>query len=116
MAQNDYHVVIFRILNYLYTQLKDGAEVDCKKISANTLEINERYFNYIILELINNNYITGAYPIEVPGANYTKCKITSNINITVKGIEYLTDNSFLDKAKKYLNLINKDIIPFVKDI
>ncbi len=102
MAQNDYHVVIFRILNYLYKQLKDGAEIDCKKISANTLEINERYFNYIILELINNNYITGAYPIEVPESNYTKCKITSDINITVKGIEYLTDDLFIDKAKNIL--------------
>ncbi len=30
MAQNDYHVIVYRILAYLYAQLKEGKAVDAE--------------------------------------------------------------------------------------
>ena len=72
MARDDYHVIVYQILSYLYMQLKQGKDID------------ENIDIY----------------------NLDKCEITP------KGIEYLTDNSTIEKAKRFMKDL-KDILPFV---
>lgn len=45
MAKDDYFVMVYKILSYLYVQLKSGEDVDEKIIShdSSILQINKRY-------------------------------------------------------------------------
>lgn len=112
MAKDDFHVIAYRILEYLYQCLKKGQDPDTNLISSKSYEINDRYFNAIIKQLYDNGYIDGVAGFNVIGCNYTQMKITSNICITLLGIEYLTDNSFIEKAKRFLKE-TKEVVPFI---
>ena len=112
MAKDDFHVIAYRILRYLYECLKKGQDPDIGLITAKKYEINERYFQTIICELHENGYISGAVAVPMINVNYTPYKITSSISITMKGIEYLTDNSFMAKAQQFFKM-TKDSVPFI---
>lgn len=112
MAKDDFHVIAYRILQYLYECLKAGQDPETNLISAEKYEINERYFETIIGQLFENGYIIGVIPIPMAKVNYTPYKITSSISITMQGIEYLTDNSFIAKARKFFRM-TKETVPFI---
>ena len=59
MARDDYHVIVYQILAYLYQQLKKGEPIDGKQISMNSdfFSINERYWKYIIVNMYNEGLI-----------------------------------------------------------
>lgn len=113
MAKDDYHVIVYQILSYLYVQLKSGEQVDGRLLEHDSkyLNINERYWQYIMINLLNDGYISGitiskAWGKDVFISDLDCCQITP------KGIEFLTDNSFINKAKDFLKDI-KAIVPFV---
>lgn len=113
MARDDYHVIVYQILAYLYQQLKKGLDVDPKKLehNSNFLSINMKYWQYIMISLLEEGYIKGIVVEEtIDGMleiyNLGECQITP------KGIEYLTDNSTINKAKEFFKDL-KDVIPFV---
>lgn len=112
MAKDDFHVIVYRILQYLYNCLKKGQDPDVDFVSAEKYEINERYFQTIIGELYENGYIRGVVPVPMLKVNYTPYKITDSISITLQGIEYLTDNSFIAKAQKFFKM-TKESVPFI---
>ena len=65
----------------------------------------------MIISLFNEGYIKGVVIDEdidenLEIYNLDKCEITP------KGIEYLTDNSTIEKAKRFMKDL-KDILPFV---
>lgn len=112
MAKDDYHVIIYQILAYLYQQLKRGKTIDTQMLQADgkLFQINESYYIFIIESLLLEGLITGPVVDEtmagkfVDGLEYTQ--------ITVKGIEYLMDNAFLNKAKRFLKGV-KEVTPFI---
>lgn len=110
MAQNDYFVIVYRVLKYLYDCLKKGEKPEAEYLVASTYNIPENYWIYILLSLINEEYIKG---IRV---NHTKDGVIfgdlQKAIITPKGIEYLFENSLIEKAKKTLKDV-KDMIPFI---
>ena len=110
MAQNDYFVIVYRVLKYLYDCLKKGEKPEAEYLVASTYNIPENYWIYILLSLINEEYIKG---IRV---NHTKEGVIfgglQEAIITPKGIEYLFENSLIEKAKKTLKDV-KDMIPFI---
>lgn len=57
MAKDDYHVLAYRILVYLYRCLKDGACPDLECIGYEKLEINENSWNYIMIHLLDDDMI-----------------------------------------------------------
>ena len=61
MAKDDYYVIVYQILSYLYRSLKEGTEVNPKMLTFDgyLFKINERYWLYIIKNLINDGYIDG---------------------------------------------------------
>lgn len=113
MAKDDYHVVVYKILAYLYVKLKAGEKVDAKLLEAdsNYLNINKIYWTYIIENLHNQGLVSGVVINKVWGGDISLIDI-KDIMITPKGIEYLTDNSFLNKAKEFLKDI-RAIVPFI---
>lgn len=110
MAQNDYFVIVYRVLKYLYDCLKKGEKPEAEYLVASTYNIPENYWIYILLSLINEAYIKG---IRV---DFTKDGVIfgdlQEAIITPKGIEYLFENSLIEKAKKTLKDV-KDMIPFI---
>ena len=113
MARDDYHVIVYQILSYLYVQLKAGEPVDGKLLEHDSkyLGINERYWKYVIENLILQGFIIGPAITKTWG----KEVVVSNLEetqITPAGIEYLCENSFISKAKEFLKDV-KAIVPFV---
>ena len=113
MAKDDYFVIVYKILAYLYVKLKEGDPVDpqCLMHDGPLFKINDDYWAYIIETLLNRGYIRNVTITNAWGQK----QIISNLGsaqITPEGIEYLCENSTLKKALKYLKEI-KDITPFI---
>ena len=96
MAKDDYFVVMYKILAYLYQCLKDGVKPNIDK-AKEVVGINKVYWNAVICDCIENGYIRT--PIKF--INLEDCR---DISVTSKGIEYLEENSHLQKAKNFLGV------------
>ncbi len=105
MAKNDYYVLVYRVLMYLYNCLKNGEDVDVSKLTPQWLGINERYFEYIFDTLDEEGFILNAAYIE----DYAGKHLQNNIMISPKGISYLHENSTIQKVKKSIKGIS-DIV------
>lgn len=112
MAKDDYFVIVYQILAYLYQCLKKGVDVDARMVAHDSpnININKRYWVYVIDHLSEDGLIEGvvfanSYEGRIP-YELSKCAITP------KGIAYLCENSFMEKAKSFLKDV-KDIVPFV---
>lgn len=113
MAKDDYHVIVYQILSYLYVQLKAGKPVDPKLLMPDSkyLSINKKYWIYIMRNLINDGLIDNITVTESWDGEYDVQDLEDAM-ITPHGIEYLCDNSFLNKAKEFLKDV-KAIVPFI---
>lgn len=110
MARDDYFVLAYRILIYLYACLKDGREPDINTISAEELRINDSYWEYIMRHLCTDGFVEGVALVSVTGRRTPAIRLSENIMITPDGIDFLQNNSAMSKAKEFLKTI-KDIIP-----
>lgn len=113
MARDDYHVIVYQILAYLYQCLKQGRNVESKNLEHNSqyFQINKDYWRYIIYHMHESGLIEGAVFIPVDEEDHPLPAQLGCVKITPAGIEYLCDNSFIKKAKEFLKDI-KEIIPF----
>lgn len=109
MAKDDYFVIVYRVLKYLYDCLKEGKKPEVSFLHASMYSIPENYWTYIVVSLLNEKYIDGVVLHETKDG-----VVLGNLQeaiITPKGIEYLFENSLLAKAKRTLKDI-KEINPF----
>lgn len=88
MAKDDYHVIVYYLLSYLYYCLKGGIQPENKLLSLEEypVQINEAYLAFIYSELMRKGFITGV--------------IYGNVKITSDGIEYLQYNGTMGKVWK----------------
>lgn len=113
MAKDDYYVIVYKILAYLYDCLKQGKEPQPNMFAYDgaLFHIHPQYWLYIIEHLLEDEYIEGLTITKTWG----KEPIITNwddLRITPKGIGYLLDNNLVEKAKKFLKDI-KEITPFI---
>lgn len=115
MAKDDYHVLVYQILSYLYQRLKKSEAVESRMLASDSPlfhgEIGKPYWAYIIYMLQNTGLITGVVFANIDGLNIPYPSVLSGCMITPAGIEYLCDNSFMEKAKRFLKDA-KEIVPF----
>ena len=113
MAKDDYFVLVYRILAYLYYCVKEGVKPDMTYLTYNTehFPICESYWEYIIENMFEDGLIKGVAIAKGLNKGIGRIKII-NLMITPKGIEYLRDNSNMEKAKEFLKSI-KEIVPFI---
>lgn len=113
MAKDDYHVIVYQILAYLYITLKEGKNVDPSFLDHQSkyLGINRKYWTYIMVNLLNDGYITGV-TITKPWGEAAMITDLDQCQITPKGIEYVTDDRLMKKAVRFLKDM-KAIVPFV---
>lgn len=102
MAMDDYHVVVFQILSYLYACLKEGKEPDLSAMNNYKEEygINARYWSYIWLHMMEDGLIEGAYAASIMNVEWKSVRFTDALTITPKGITYLMENSMMEKIKQ----------------
>lgn len=110
MAKDDYFVIVYQVLKYLYDCLKKGEKPEPVCLQASWYSIPENYWVYIVVSLINEGYVNGIRP--VPTKDSVALTDLQDTIITPKGIAYLFENSLMEKAKRTLKDI-KDMIPFV---
>lgn len=113
MARDDYHVIAYKILAYLYVQLKNGENIDAKCLTHDgpLFKINYKYWAYVMRNMLEQGYIRGIIVTE-PWGNDAIIDGLEHCEITPCGIEYLCDNSFMEKVKQFMKEI-KEITPFI---
>lgn len=113
MSKDDYHVIVYQVLSYMYACLKAGDDPKDKELAAIALkaELNERYWHYILKSLVDYGLVQGCTVVEADNS-FPRVLGMDHAAITPTGIEYLTDNAFIAKAKRFLKDA-KDIMPFI---
>jgi len=103
MAKDDYHVVVFRILKYLYQQLKKGLPVEPEMLlpDSKACKVNETYWRYIIISMQEKGLIKGLEKGE--GEPYAQLEAQlKDIQITPDGIDLLSDSKMSDKVDQLI--------------
>lgn len=89
--------IIYKILKVLCASM-EHEEFDNAWISAETLGVSEAMWEAIMKMLVDNAYIEGVIAMEEMHGNFSIKLIRPRI--TLKGLEYLEDNSMMKKAAK----------------
>lgn len=95
MAKNDYYVIVYRVLTYLYNCLKDGVSVDASKLTAEWVGVPETYWTYIMETLSEEGYVRNATFYEDMEGRH----VADDISISPAGISFLHENSTIAKVK-----------------
>ncbi len=103
----DNFMVIYKILKYLETAM-DYDEVDTSRLSAEALNVSENRRIGILEMLVKEGYVDGVGVTRSMDGNVL---LSMNApRITLKGLEYLQENSIMTKAARTA----KGIVEIVK--
>ena len=108
MAKDDYFIVAYRILAYLYGCMKAGEVPDMEVVSFRALNIPERYWADVLESLTEEGFLKGVRVDALLG-NAVSVKAVSP-KITMAGIQFLEENSGMAKAKAFLKEL-KEMVP-----
>lgn len=104
MARDDYDVIVFKILTYLYHNLKDGYIDDTYLYPlTNDFPIKEEYFLSILEDLEDKKFIKNLRLVKAWGGEVISYDL-SQLKITGDGVAYLRDNS---KMRKVINAVKE---------
>ena len=109
MARDDYFVIVYQLMKYLYECLKKGEKPEVDHLQASYYSIPKNYWEYIVVSLSQAGYIAGI--LISPSKDGVVFGDLQDTIITPKGIEYLFENSLIEKAKRTLKDV-KEMIPF----
>ena len=112
MAHDDMHVLMYKVLAYLYSCMKSGREPDSAALKANgpIFEgVPESYRTKILMTLVERGYVTG---IDVDGVDNARFAIPIDPEITFEGVEFMMENTMMRKALKFLQDA-KSALPFI---
>ena len=59
MARDDYFVIVYQLMKYLYECLKKGEKPEADHLQASYYSIPENYWKYILVSLVQEGYIAG---------------------------------------------------------
>ena len=97
MAFDDFEVVAYKVLAYLYACLKEGVSPSVDKARELT-RVNEVYFDAVVSSLLADGLVTGSVLRDMNG---TVMDVDS-LTLTLEGAAYLKDNSTMSKVKHVL--------------
>lgn len=101
--------VIYRILKYLETSL-DYEELDVNAISPERLGITRARLEQLLIMLQSEGYISGIVCTQELTDRYKHITEPIYPVITLKGLEYLADNSLMKKAAAIAKGV-RDMLP-----
>lgn len=100
--------IIYKILRILEKSM-DLEEFDSNTISKEALDISEARWCRIMAMLVANGYVTGIETWNAMECGYPRVAV-NRPEITIKGLEYLEENTFMKKVANAAKGI-KDTIP-----
>lgn len=109
MAVGDLNVIVYKILSYLRKCGTDGKEIDRNFFSADNLQTNERQLHTALYEAYKNGLIDGVREVNVLNCPYIQMRVMDSIHLTLKGEEFLKENSTMNKVKEFLKDIKQII-------
>lgn len=101
--------VIYQILKYLEENM-DSERVDCEKISHEHLGISFIGWENLLWEMQTNGYIRGLVYEQTILDSSPHVVLPIAPKITIKGMEYLESNSFMQKVAETMKRV-KEITP-----
>ena len=90
---------IYRMLSILQKSM-DYEHVDIRRLSADNLGITESKRKVLLGMLLKNGYVEGFQVIQYIGNHAPNIEGLEGIRITLKGLEYLEENSLMQKAAR----------------
>ena len=95
MAKDDYFVIAYKILNYLYACMKAGETPNLSYLHYDTEDfpVCRACWNDIFSNLIEEGYIMGLAAVPILGQTTPSVKLTEKLKITSAGIAYIQENS-----------------------
>ena len=93
----DNFVVIYRILKALEASM-DFEEFDEQLISPERLGITKERRDKLLIQMQKEGYISGISVVQYVDLASPSVDIPNSISITIKGLEYLAENSLMTKA------------------
>lgn len=89
MSKTDLHVIVYKLLRYVYECNKRGVIPDLVE-AHNLVNVPESYFNQAVRELSYGGFVRWTF---------LPC-----MEITLKGDEFLTENRQMQKARDFLGI------------
>ncbi len=104
MAKDDYNVVVFKILTYLYACLKKKAlfEDNVFRQIIDKQQVADEYLADILHIMTEEGLIVGLVFTKAWGHTYILANDYHDMEITASGIEYMHENSAMEKVKHIL--------------
>lgn len=90
---------IYRMLSILQKSM-DYEHVDIRRLSADNLGITESKRKVLLGMLLKNGYVEGFQVIQYIGDQAPNIEGLEGIRITLKGLEYIEENSLMQKAAR----------------
>jgi len=109
MAKDDYFVIVYRLLKYLYDCLKRGKPPSPEVLCADFFSVNEEYWQFILRTLFEDGYVSGLFINSLLGGKPHATRL-NQMEITPKGILYLDENSIFKRIRGAVKDI-AEIIP-----
>lgn len=95
MAADDFDVVIFKVLSYLYQCIKDGVEPNPDK-AQEFAKTNPVYWRAVVSDLVDRKLVAATVVRTLGETRYYDLRITS------AGVEYLGESPRMRKAREFL--------------
>lgn len=110
MAYNDMDVVIYKILTYLYECMKNGVKPREEDMcsSAKLFRIPAQYWAQIIEEMQEEGLIKGFSFLRTKEGKLIE--MSDDARITIKGGQYLSDNSRMKEVAAFLGAGFQEVI------
>ena len=104
--------IIYRILKYLEQHIGEE-NIDLDKITHEAMGISFLRWEALLRMMQEEGYIKGLVFEQTMSDSSPHVVIPIRPKITIKGLEYLTENSFMKKAENAVRAV-KEFIPGVK--
>lgn len=98
--------IIYKILKHLEASL-DYEEADFTQITAEQLGISEVRWEQLLIMLYEEGYISGIAVSKNLSTDRKQICRPIRPNITLKGLEYLEENSIMKKAEKIIRGVSE---------
>lgn len=101
MAKDDYDVVVFRVLAYLYAVFKRKIVFEKLTFDPSVSKgLSDEYFKNVFRLITEEELIEGLSFVRVWGSQYILANSLDEMSIISKGIHYLKENDRMEKAKE----------------
>lgn len=104
MSKDDYFVIVFKVLSYLYKCVKEGVKPSAEK-ARELANCNDVYWEMIFRNLIDDGYIKADVMSVWSGK-----QLVQNLCITTKGVEFLENNSTMHSVKDFLGTAFETVV------